>query len=547
MPYVTHPREIAPSVITEQAPEGATIRADVCVVGGGPAGIVLAMGLARDPARRVCLIESGGYDFDPEVQTLARAGSTGQPIGPLHEARVRALGGSTWSWGGICTPPDPIVFEGRSWVDGAWPFPASDLESYLDPAFEWLGIDREARQATEAFADATFVASGLDPDRLVPVPVHLSRPIRFGDAYRAALEAAPNLTVHLYSTVTRLHADGGRIVPGGRPARGTPFNVEAAEYVLAAGGIENPRLLLISGWWAGRRSLLHGASTTARAVRRATRRHPAGPAGRSTGSPPSARLALSDGAQRRDRLLNWHTDLRFRLAGQDGETWDATRRLLIAARRPWKESPFYQDAGGGRLRMRSRDVLRTLRRPDRAVIGVTSAVTGHPSLRRSIELWSSLEQAPDPENRVTLTDRLDALGMPIATLHWTLGDLETRTHRRGRGILLSELERLEPGITEASLDQADPWPDGILSTWHHQGTTRMDDDPRRGVVDRDARVHGIGNLSVAGSSVFPVSASAAPTLTIVELALRLADRLDAELRTPVPVHAGRTMASADRV
>jgi choline dehydrogenase-like flavoprotein len=74
----------------------------------------------------------------------------------------------------------------------------------------------------------------------------------------------------------------------------------------------------------------------------------------------------------------------------------------------------------------------------------------------------------------------------------------------------------------------------------------MHDDPRRGVVDRDARVHGIGNLSVAGSSVFPVSASAAPTLTIVELALRLADRLDAEMRTPVLVHADRTMASADR-
>ena len=196
-------------------------------------------------------------------------------------------------------------------------------------------------------------------------------------------------------------------------SRGTPFTVEASEYVLAAGGIENPRLLMISGLGGpavGRYFMEHprlleryavqpGDTALGRLVGRPGHRHP-------------LRLALSDEAQRQDRLLNWHTDLQFRLAGQDGETWDATRRLLIAARRPWKESPFYQDAGGGRLRMRSRDVLSTLRRPDRAVIGVTSAVTGHPSLRRSIELWSSLEQAPDPENRVTLTDQLDALGMP---------------------------------------------------------------------------------------------------------------------------------------
>lgn len=525
-------------MITEQVPEGATIRADVCVIGGGPAGIVLALRLARDPARRVCLIESGGFDFDPEAQALARAGSTGQPIGPLHEARVRALGGSTWSWGGICTPPDPIVFEPRPWIDGAWPFAATELDPYLDPAFEWLGVDRASRQTTEELAASTFADSGLDPHRLVPAPVHLSRPLRFGDAYRETLETAPNLIVYLHATVTRLHPDGGRISRAEGRSRGAPFSVEAAEYVLAGGGIENPRLLLVSGIGGpavGRYFMEHprllerfavqsGDTPLGRLVGRPGHRHP-------------LRLALSDATQRQGRLVNWHTDLRFRLAGQDGETWDATRRLLIAARRPWKESPFYQDAGGGRLRLRSRDVLSTLRRPDRAVIGVTSAVTGHPSLRRSIELWSSLEQAPEPDNRVTLTDRPDALGMPMATVHWTLGDLEERTHRRGRGILLSELERLEPGITAASLDEADRWPDGILTTWHHQGTTRMDDDPRRGVVDRDARVHGIGNLSIAGSSVFPVSASAAPTLTIVQLALRLAGRLALEAETPVAVAA----------
>jgi len=58
------------------------------------------------------------------------------------------------------------------------------------------------------------------------------------------------------------------------------------------------------------------------------------------------------------------------------------------------------------------------------------------------------------------------------------------------------------------------------------GGTRMHGDPRQGVVDADARVHGIANLYVAGSSLFPTGGAANPTFTLVALALRLADHLN---------------------
>ena len=63
------------------------------------------------------------------------------------------------------------------------------------------------------------------------------------------------------------------------------------------------------------------------------------------------------------------------------------------------------------------------------------------------------------------------------------------------------------------------------------GTTRMSADPAQGVVDADCRVHGMANLYVAGSSVFPTCGSANPTLTIVALALRLAAHLKGTLQT----------------
>jgi choline dehydrogenase-like flavoprotein len=132
---------------------------------------------------------------------------------------------------------------------------------------------------------------------------------------------------------------------------------------------------------------------------------------------------------------------------------------------------------------------------------------------------------PRRDNRVVLGKARDELGVPRVELRWTLDEAEKRTYYRGRELVLEELDRLMPGLSQHRLEDPEPWPDGILGTWHHAGTTRMHDDPRQGVVDRNAKVHGIDNLFIAGSSVFPTSGSTAPTLTIVCLALRLADHL----------------------
>ena len=154
-------------------------------------------------------------------------------------------------------------------------------------------------------------------------------------------------------------------------------------------------------------------------------------------------------------------------------------------------------------------------------------------------LISQSEQAPNPESRVTLSDTKDALGLNRARVDWRLSGIDKRTQRVMTQTFAAEFGRLGLGrvrLADWLLTDDDDWSEALgrdggplEGTSHHMGSTRISGDPRRGVVDQDCRVHGIDNLYIAGSSVFPASGFANPTLTIVALALRLSDHLKGRL------------------
>jgi choline dehydrogenase-like flavoprotein len=151
-------------------------------------------------------------------------------------------------------------------------------------------------------------------------------------------------------------------------------------------------------------------------------------------------------------------------------------------------------------------------------------------------LYTRCEQAPNPDSRVVLTDEVDHLGLRRIGLDWQLTPLDKHTIRTAGRIFSREVGRLGLGRTwlpkwlrdkddEVWIDEGDPEWRRLRGGNHHMGTTRMAQDPRRGVVDKNCRVHGMDNLYIAGSSVFPTCGFANPTLTIVELALRLVEHL----------------------
>jgi choline dehydrogenase-like flavoprotein len=149
----------------------------------------------------------------------------------------------------------------------------------------------------------------------------------------------------------------------------------------------------------------------------------------------------------------------------------------------------------------------------------------HEEVQR-VELLNLLEQVPNPDSRLTLSDETDALGQRRLKLDWRFTELDWRTLRRSHEVIGMELGK--GGLGRFRMDVSEipnEWPEQTRGAHHHMGTTRMHDDPKQGVTDGNCRVHGVANLWIAGSSVFPTGGYANPTLTLVALAIRLADKL----------------------
>lgn len=335
-----------------------------------------------------------------------------------------------------------------------------------------------------------------------------------------------------------------------RTRRGTPFTVHATTYVLASGGIENPRLLL-----ASRGTTPQGLGNAFDQVGRYFQEHPHYHSGLvvpvdrhlhdrpeawdvhlDDGHPVQRKYGLTQAAQRQHGLLNTAFFITPRPASwlvpyTSAGTHDASRlqavrhvKRMLSTRRP---SPGA-----------TRDLVLAMGAAPRMAAYTfrqSRAQQAHRAGRRSrfplvFTLGAMAEQQPRDDSRVCLSAEPDRFGVPHAQLDWRLGDDDADSMRRSHDLVSPALERAL-GARAVPLLPSDELP-ALGWGYHHMGTTRMSTRPDEGVVDADLRVHGVSNVFVAGSSVFPSSGSANPTLTIVALSMRLADRLRHELRIP---------------
>jgi hypothetical protein len=230
-------------------------------------------------------------------------------------------------------------------------------------------------------------------------------------------------------------------------------------------------------------------------------------------------VGLSEKAQAADRLLNCHAYFED-IGHVDNDPWDALKRLKSSVRS---------------RRVSLADARLVLAHAGEIGKGLYRRRFQHrpqlPPVKR-VEIQLMLEQMPDPESRVTLSEaKRDALGMPISRIHWKISDTERLTANRMARAIGQEFKILRLPLPEGLSQWQDTsdWASGWIERAHPSGTTRMSNNPNEGVVDANCQVHGVRGLFVAGSSVFPTSGAANPTLMIVATALRLADHLKAAI------------------
>jgi choline dehydrogenase-like flavoprotein len=495
-------------------PQGRTIETDVCIIGAGAAGITLAREFRGQPFQ-VCVLESGGLERDEETQSLYRGEIVGLPYPPLTAARLRFFGGTTNHWGGWCQPLDEIDFESRDWIPhSGWPFRKSHLVPFYERAqcIVQLGPFAYGAEAWETEGAPQLPFKG---GRVMTKMVQFSAPTRFGQVYRDEIAHAQNIRTYLNANLVEIETSKeARTVTRLRVAclQGSKFWVSAKLFILATGGIENARLLLLSnrvqrsglgnqndlvgrffmdhaGLNAGTVLLSDPNISPALYVHRVRGLHRSSnpPGGQSV----MGELMLSPEVMRAEKVANFSAVL------------ESTSRLEAAK-------------GDGFLS----SLYNVIKNVNRRVF------------KSPLRLRNIIEPIPNPDSRVSLTAERDRFGQNRVQLDWRLSPSDKRTIRRSQEIIGMELGRAGLGRLMVGLDSGDTsWLSSLeQGLGHHMGTTRMHVDPKKGVVDQNCQVHEISNLFIAGSSVFPTYGYAPPTLTIVALALRLADHVKSRLK-----------------
>jgi choline dehydrogenase-like flavoprotein len=530
-------------------PKDHTVEYDVCVVGAGAAGITVAHELDGS-GLRVLLLESGGLSGSRATQELY-AGEVSDPRhhGPLEKYRVRRFGGTTTVWGGWCAPFDASDFRARPHVPhSGWPIDGQDLDPFYARAHAYLELGSYDYDVGSALPGAPAASFPLGPaqDVVTDKLWLISRPTDFGKTYLPALKRSTNVTVCLHGNAIELLALPTHHVDRVRVAclQGNRFEVRARAVVLAAGGLETTRLLLVShGAHRG------GIGNANGHLGRFYMSHLSGDVGEIELRPPNGiaagyettvdgvycrrRWSVDPRRQEADGLLNFTAILDRPAPGDPSHGDSVLSAIYLAKLARGREAPGSIKQVSSHLGNVVRDPAQVVRLSAtwarRRVLSERRLPSVLPQVKGNrYTLHFDAEQAPDPDSRVRLTDDRDVLGVPRLRVEWNFSECDVESAARSAEIIVQALGRARLGRAVLGPQAMRARIREMASVGsHHLGTTRMSDDPTKGVVDPHCRVHGTDNLYLASGSVFPTSSFARPTLTVVALAIRLADHLRA--------------------
>ena len=485
---------------------------DVCIIGSGFAGAILGDALVKHGIKTV-ILESGADprapSVDPRIQQLEVYRSSGPIAYPVVSSRFRGVGGTSWLWGGMCPRLQPIDFENNPYTPpgAAWPVKYKDLQSYYEKAEQALRVrggkrskyhpprnvdfpvrtDRNVSPLESMLLEAGIIIADIPystPKDHAPwfLRDHFGPFVRMTDSHLPVFQSSPFGSLISEVTVTRLIGDkAGNIA--GVEIKDLDRNskiLRARVYIVACGGLESPRLLLLSRSAA----FPNGVGNNHDLVGRFFMEH---------------RTHTFKGQAR----LGWQTFSLFQIRGQSYQFYEKSKDLGLGG----MTLGFWLDRAIDHLEITAGEFGKALSRVN----------------TRKLEVDMDTEMKPSPENRVTLDAKSkDYFGNPGTSLFVNESEEDAKTVDGGKKIVRKI-------YADLGIDQMEEIPS---YTWghHHMGTCRMGANPRTSVVDPNLRVHGTRNLFVAGSSVFVTSGAANPTLTLTALTFRLSDHLRSQLQ-----------------
>ena len=469
---------------------------------------------------RVVVLEAGGFNFEEQSQTLYDLLNVGEPIRETP-TRIRAFAGTLNLWGGAWKVLDEIDFEKRDWLPySGWPISYQEVAKYWDIAANRYSLPPVISHRSEYWMsnlEATGEGKLINND-IRPSIIHQSRtPLDFRDHYYPDFNLSPNIDIYLHANVTHLQLNDSltRIqAVHARSIQGKSVSCAAKFFVLACGGIENASLLLNS------RDKMNGVGNQNNLVGRFYMDHPKGDFGILLPFDKTTRLPLF-----------WGSDTPY---GKITVGLSPTPNIMEKERllNHWIQlSPVY-----GYQHLPGYEWLKHVRNKypggemAKRILSRVKKIFSH-SLGlgdlKYIIVHNRLEQAPNPDSRVYLSDERNVLGNQKVILDWKIGSLEKATIRRFHGMLRRCFKNF--GLFVSNFDETERWPISADAS-HHLGTMRMGQNDKEGVVDKDCKVFGVENLFISGSSIFPTGGNANPTFTIVALSIRLADHLRRKLR-----------------
>lgn len=525
---------------------------DVCIVGTGPVGAALAHVLVGKGCRVLCL-EAGGQEPKPATTALAAADlGMAENHKPVESVVCRALGGTSRLWGGRCVPFDALDFAERSHVPySGWPLKAADVTGHYGEALAFLGCARDGLASSDTPAEKALGAQNIVLHREA-----FADETRLDRTWRNMMHSG-KVQVSLNSIVRKLimDPDGGSVRGLLVRHAGQDHQIHPAKsYVLACGGLDNARVLLntqsdapgLAGGPEGPLGRYYQCHFGARFAE-ITLANPVDGAAfayrRSGNSLLRRRLGLDADCLARHGLRNVSFGVanpRLADASHGSGILSMMYLLLASPLDPRLVSPPIREAqiagatgAGGHMLNVVRDLPNTvtvgtglawqkLRHRRRYPLAHIHSPTGR------YDVLSHAEQAPDPRNRAVLSPEKDSSGMRKLAVHYRISRDDAASLVAAHDVLDNALRTAGIGQLIYRVPEGERIDDVFRhnSTGTHQiGTTRMNDNPASGVVDRNCRVHGSANLFIAGSSIFPTSSHANPTLTAVALAMRLGQHL----------------------